>query len=525
MTARVVVLGLDAAESRLIEQWGATGDLPVLAELSRSGRTVRLDDNPMNTFPEAIWHELYTGLHAHQIGRYFMLRQVRSGEATSRAFDASELDPSQYFWTIASAAGRRVAVVDPVHCTIAPDFNGTQLLDYGLHDRHFGAISDPPRLLEEIRARHGNYPVESCDTHRATPAGYRSLHERLLAGIALKERVVCDVLGSEHWDLFCATFSESHCAGHQFWHFHDPGHPMYDAAAASEFGPTIKNVYRRLDQMIGRVIDEAGDAVVMVVASHGMGPYVGGYQLLPEVLLRLGMSAGPPAIRGTPRTAVRNAYHHMRNRLGIFRGRRPLVKSGFGRQLRNFFGVPVDGLEDPGTRAVAVPNNRIGAIRLNLRGREPHGCVAPGEEEAALLKELRHELAQLRHPDSGEPIVTSAATPGELFGTSYHPDLPDLLVLFRTDLGPIEACRSESVGLVERSLFKPDHPRTGDHTPHSRMWLRGPGLSAGIDQGSSRDLAPTVLQALGVEIPPTMKPPSTSLRAALDSLETTPRAG
>ena len=57
MPAKVLVLGLDAAEATLIERWAAAGELATFADLTRRGAVFRLD-NPLETLPEAIWHEL-----------------------------------------------------------------------------------------------------------------------------------------------------------------------------------------------------------------------------------------------------------------------------------------------------------------------------------------------------------------------------------------------------------------------------------------------------------------------------------
>ena len=504
MSARVLVIGLDAAEATLIERWSQSGLLPSLAALGQGGQVVRLDENPLKSLPEAIWHELHTGISAHELGRYYVPRQIRTGEARARRLRTDEIDPSQFYWSIASAAGRRVAVVDPVHGVAAPDLNGIQLFEYGLHDRHFAVASQPPSLMEEVRSRFGDHPVVCCDQHGSTPEGYRALLENLERGIEIKERIVLDLLRSDSWDLFCATFGESHCVGHQFWHFLDTSHPRHDPSAPPELKSAVLRIYRRLDRAIGELREQAGDeALVIVVASHGMGLYVGGYQLLPELLLRMGLSGAEAAGASAPRRAARTVYHWLRGRIGFGRGR-PLAGPIVGRHVRGFFGTPVNGLESSAAKAVATLNNRVGAIRLNLQGREPNGSVCPGAEEQELLAAIRQELESLEHRPSGQPIVDRVVTAAKAFGEDRHPDVPDLMVVFRTDLGQLEACYSPRHGLIRRPLFTPTKPRTGDHTTESRLWLSGPGVQTGQSHASSRDLAPTVLEALDVEIPSSM---------------------
>ena len=139
-------------------------------------------------------------------------------------------------------------------------------------------------------------------------------------------------------------------------------------------------------------------------------------------------------------------------------------------------GCAVDPFASAKTRAAFVNNNRCGGIRLNLRGREPFGSVEPGPEAAALLQMLRRELLALRDPASGEAIITRVQTSTEAFGPDHHPDLPDLICVFRTDLGMLERCESPAVGLVHAPVYHPHAPRSGDHTVNSQLWVSGPEI-------------------------------------------------
>lgn len=100
------------------------------------------------------------------------------------------------------------------------------------------------------------------------------------------------------------------------------------------------------------------------------------------------------------------------------------------RPLQSGSGALFFPLESPATRAVYVPNNTIGAIRLNLKGREPFGCVEPGADAAQVMRTLRAALLALTQPSSGQPIISEVVTADEVFSHT-HPDVPDLIVRFR----------------------------------------------------------------------------------------------
>lgn len=507
MTARVLVIGLDAAESTLLEKWASQGKLPTFASLMQRGAVYRLD-NSLETLPGAIWPEIVSGRSCGAAPRYYHSKQLHTGEARLRPIAPEDTDPGDYFWTRASAAGCRVAVVDMPQTVESPSLNGIQLFEWGLHDRSFDPNSCPPGLLGELESRFGEHPISGCDLHGRTAKGYSDLLDGLLKGADTKSELLLELIGQEDWDLFTCTYGETHCVGHQFWHFLDDRHPWYREDAPEDFRNAMSAVYQKVDSGIGRLIAAAGEgATVLVIASHGMGPYLGGPQLLPEILLQLGM--GSTAKPGSPMSRTLRTLQSYLQRLP-----RPLKPiQGFLKQMGKIGAVGriqasagslLYPLESPATKAVTLKNNRCGAIRLNLKGREPFGRIEPGPEADRLLDEIRGELLALKDPKTGEPIVVETVTAQEAFGPDHHADVPDLMVVFRTDLGPLERCTSSSVGEIHCDLFHPDVPRSGDHDVESRLWMIGPEAPIPAHEpspGNVLDIAPTILKLLDVPLP------------------------
>jgi predicted AlkP superfamily phosphohydrolase/phosphomutase len=504
--AQLLVVGLDAMEAPLVEQWATRGDLPTFATLQASAARHVLS-NPMRTLPGAIWPEISTGRAAETLGLYFHPSQLRTGEPVPRKVEAHEVDASLDWWHVAGDAGRRILVLDVPHTVPRPGTNGIHIADWGNHDRAWLPASDPPDALAAARELVGDHPIGRCDPVVAdsTPDAYRRLLEALLEGIDRRARLAEQLMGREHWDVAHVVFSESHCVGHQFWAFADPTHPVAIPDPPDDLRDAIRTVYRAIDAGLARLLAAAGpDASVMVVASHGMGPYIGGYQLLPEVLVRLGLRPRPLRLAAAPSRLPPRVRDTLRSWLPDSLRWRRLALAGT---------LPHHDLASPRTKATVLLNNRCGAIRLNLRGREPHGQVEPGTEADELIAMLRRELAALCDPRTGEPIVASTHTPEETAPAEPHPDLPDLVVAFRTDLGRLEACESPRVGRIDVPLWsrerRPDGwpvtlGRTGDHTAESRLWLLGPGIEPRHREGvagSVRDVAPTALTLLGVPVP------------------------
>lgn len=490
MPARTLFVGLDSLETTLADPWMDEGRLPTLAGLAEHGRGIELT-NSVELLTGSVWSELATGRSVGRSGRYFHVRQLRSGETAPRPLELADVDPTS-MWSLASEAGLRVAAIDVPQSVPAPGVNGPQLIEHTTHEHCYGTLSDPPDLLDEIRGRLGAYPVPSCEEHDRSLGAYEDMLDGLLASVEYKRRMVLELLDREEWDLFATAFSETHCVGHQFFEFQDGWDLADGTPAPPRLRTAMRDVYGATDAALADVIAAAGDdAAVFVVASHGMGFMPRGPQLLPEFLVRIGLGSGGGAV----------AQARSRMPIGLRGVLRGLVPASLRRRVQGSAGSLPRPLESPSTRAVAVPANRSGAIRLNVAGRDPHGAVPPGEVPV-LADEIRRELAALQNAD-GEPIVERVVTADEAFGSDHHDDLPDVMVVFRSDIGPIEECRSERVGTISPGVSTGHMDwRGGDHTPRSRMWVAGPVTDAVGGAGAARaiDVAPTLLALLGVPL-------------------------
>lgn len=502
MTARVVFIGLDAAESTLFERWAREGSCPSLRSAMERGATIRMSSS-LETLPGAIWPEIASSMGCGRHAHYYHPDQLFTGEAVKRPLKPEEIDTELYYWVRASRAGQRVFVSDIPQTVAAPNVNGVQLFEWGTHDRNFATSSEPPSLLEDIREKYGDHPISSCDSHGETQEGYASLLSALKRGASTKTRIYLDYLQREPWDLFNVCYSESHCVGHQFWHFLDPNHPKHDPDAPDDFKNAVRDVYAEIDEGVGALVEAAGpDAKIVLAASHGMALYSGGPNLLHEVLARLGLTS-----EGKDTTKGRFWRNLQFSSNPIIRTLRETLKPLIGKRVIQTIQSGSGGLREPfsctETRAAELENNRCGAIRLNLKGREPMGEVARGNEEAALVETIREALLELKHPVTREPIIQHVHTAREAFGPNHHPDVPDIMVVFRDDLGVLDACWSERLGLIKLPVYQRGLPRTGDHTPHSTMWVVNGLFPAGarFDGGDVLDLGPTVLEMLGLTPP------------------------
>lgn len=500
MAAKLLAIGFDALEATLVDRWADEGVLPNFAELRRRGVELALD-NDVEMFPDTVWIDTQTGRRGAKLGWYWRPAQVHEGEGTLRHNTETDFDLTAV-WDHASAAGKRVAVFDIPYAQPRP-LNGVLVRELGTHGPAYGPGSFPEGLVEELEARHGVYPMPhrftstsrgytGCDSQDGSREALMPLPERIRTAIRIKEAMYRDLLAREDWDLFLGTFCEAHCAGHQLWHFFDERSPWHDPDAPPELANGFRDAYVQLDTSLGAVIDAAGeDATVLVFASHGMGPHIGGWQLLPEIMIRLGYGTAPAAVSSIRSRLPRPLREAIR---AVLPGR---VRAS----LKDSMGIAAQPFERRQTRAAAVMNGTNGAIRINLKGRDPHGSVEPGAEYDAICDELVQALGELRDRETGEPVVTAVVRTDDVFSAEdRHPNLPDVIVRFRDDR-PVASVTSPRIGTVTEPARDREFPRSGDHTAVSRAWLVAPGLERSSGRARLVDLAPTMLSILGVEAP------------------------
>lgn len=476
--ARAVVVGLDAFDTDIALEMVRDGRLPTLASLLDSTAWARTL-TPPGMVIGAIWPSITTGCWPSRHG-FYCDRRLESGTYETRKVGPRDITTRRIWDTLASA-GKRCLVLDAPITVPSRLPGGAQLVEYGVHDRFAPLSSEPAALVNEVVERFGNYTIPGkCDDF-ALHKDYSGLRDALLRGAELKGQVVSSFLEGDNWDLCFAVLSESHCAGHQFWSYHDPSHPAYDPGAREQLGDVLLDVYQGVDAALGEVIARVpDDASLLVLLSHGIGPHYDGEHLISEILRRLDGGGG-----GTSRAV------ELRERVVRRFGRR-------GRHRRDAFPV------DSGHRFFRAPNNDAYAgIRFNVKGREPRGLVRPGRELDAAIEQLCGELLEFDNAETGQPLFTEIIRTSDVYDGPLLHTLPDLLAGW-SRAAPIRGARSPRIGTIwgdTRAV------RTGDHRPGGLALVRhGDSSRAGVRGELPApiqvvDLAPTVASWFGVELP------------------------
>jgi predicted AlkP superfamily phosphohydrolase/phosphomutase len=503
---KVLVIGLDSADAELIERWCAAGYLPTLATLRQQGMWGRLGTTA-EVMHVSAWPSLYTGTMPGKHGMYHAY-QISAGEQDVHRTRADEcaLPP---FWKFLDAAGRRCIVMDAFMSFPLDGFQGMQILEYGTWTWFDEPLATPNGVWDDIIRQFGPYPVPEHTRVLTRPEPVR-FHEQLLAGVAVKSKVVRWLLREKPWDMFFVTFGEPHPAGHYLWHLEDAAYPAHPAEASQTLAHAVRDVYVAVDTAIGDILNGLDDDVTVIVTSgDGMGPNYAGCHFMPEILHRLGVFYA--ASVGASPDGAATSERPRKSVLSTIRDAIPLsVRRSVARCLPRHLNYRLSmkwanaNIDWARTKAFCLPNANEGYLRLNLRGREPQGIVENGAAYAELLAELQTACQELVNPQNGRLAAHQVIRTDSVFPGEQRQHLPDLVVNWDLEAQVLAELTSDRCGVVRKAAGHETAPYyTGNHRPTAFALARGPHIAEGEELvgGHIVDIAPTILTMLGVDVP------------------------
>lgn len=501
----IIAVCIEVGSPELLDDWLREGWMPNLDRLRREGAWSRLE-SVSELSSGSIWPTFFTGVNPAKHGQFFTHMQIEPGtyRIVKKYADDVSRDP---FWRELDRANRSCAVIDVPQTRPMDPFRGIHVAGWGGEFPAWPRSSSPRRLMPEIMGKFGAHPL--ADRYRValrpeTDEEYHLLRNDLLDGVRKKADLSLWIFDKGPFDFFLTVFSESHWAGHLLWDGLDPAHPRHDVARAPWCKDLFRGLFGRIDRTIGEMKRSRPDADLLVFSLSGMGPNYSGWHILPEVMARIGMSpgagrkGGPASFLPTPRWGSwkTRALERFVSPRVIETAKSIVPARWWDRWTRRILHAG-SGWKD--SRAFCVPNDYSGAIRINLKGREPNGVVAPGAEYAAVCDRIRESLLRLVHEETGRPVVRDVVRTGEVYQGEHLAALPDLLVLWTSE-SLVTGVRSPGVGTIR--LDFPER-RTGAHRPFGFLAASGPRIRKAPDMKTVHllDLAPTILSLMDVNVP------------------------
>ncbi|MFA6450783.1 MAG: alkaline phosphatase family protein [bacterium] len=451
---KLLVIGLDCATPQLVFE-RFLPELPNIKKLMDAGTYGEMKSSiPPITIPA--WMCMMSGKSPGELGIYGF--RNRKDHASDRLFTAnSTMVKEDLVWDILGRLGKRTAMVGVPQTYPPKPVNGLMVSCF-LTPSIESEYTYPKELKEEIAGVVGRYMLD-VEGFRTNDKGrlLREINEMTDKRFAL----VKHFMKTKPWDFLMVVEMGPDRIHHGFWRFCMPDHPEYKPG--NPFEDAMLDYYKKLDTYIGELVELAGDdAAVLVVSDHGAKTMFGGV-CINEWL----MKEGYLAVKSKPEGVARPD------------------KCEFDWEKTKAWGE----------------GGYYGRLFINVKGREPNGCMAP-EEYEDFRNELIGKLEAITD-ENGRNIGTRVFRPEDVY-PEVRNVAPDLIVYF----GDLSWRSVGSIGGGNVLTYENDTgPDDANHAQHGIFIMRDPhsaprGRVEGID---ILDCAPTMLALMGAPAPPEMK--------------------
>ena len=277
-----------------------------------------------------------------------------------------------------------------------------------------------------------------------------------------RKKQLFDVIAKTKRGFVTVVFDTSDRISHMFYRYLDPTHPANRDKDVEQHKGVMAAMYAKMDELVGELRAKLGDdrdTILMVISDHGFTNFRRGVNL--NTWLK------------------ENGYLFLKE----------------GSETSPDWFAKVDWAR---TKAFTLG---LTGLFLNRAGRERHGIVAKGPEMDALCRELKQKLEALRDPADGQPVIKEAFITHELHKGPYSDMAPELLIGYHKGFRHSWDC---ATGAVPKQVFS-DNTKSwsGDHCVDPRLV---PGVffcnrKIATEEPNLMDIAPTVLELFGLEVP------------------------
>ncbi|MFC1904402.1 alkaline phosphatase family protein [Chloroflexota bacterium] len=492
--SKVVVFGIDGGLLKLIEQW--QDELPNLKKIMENGVYGELE----STFPPVTcpaWPAMFTGKNPGKLGMYDFTKYLHDQEqifGINSSLDYS----SSAIWNILNTRGKKVGLLN-VPMTFPPQkIDSFMVCGIGSPDAIKATYTYPPDLKETLNETVGGYVIYPW-VELSIPGKEEYYIKASDEIIRKREKAASYLMGNLPWDLFVCVFYVLDQVQHYFWHHMDESHIR---ESDERYRDVIKDFYIKVDSAIGRLLEKIPEGTnILVVSDHGFGPVHGTFAvnrwLENNNFLKFTKKIQQRRANAILLKIRKFLLTYLSLRLIQVVAKllpRTIAKKLTVREIHMDSTIAVyQSIDWSQTRAYGL--GLVGMIYINLKGREPHGIVEPGQEYEAVKDEIITKLRQMTDPETGRAVDIQVFTKEEVYHGQYLESAPD--ILYRMPK------YHQSVSIRDKAEWR-QSLFSGGHVPEGIFFAWGPDIKQSgqkLPNLKIYDISPTILHLFGLPVP------------------------
>ena len=496
--SKVVILGIDGASLKLIEQW--QDELPNLKKIMENGVYSEMESTiPPVTCPA--WPAMFTGKNPGKLGMYHFTNFLPRQGYNFRIHSSADWHSSS-LWKILNDYGKEVGLLNipmtfPAHRVDTFVVAGS----VGLPIDRKSAATYPLNLKEELDKAVGGYRTFNTVAY-PSPGKEDAYIRRMEEMLDMRLKAARYLIDRFPWDLFIFVFTVLDQIQHFFWRHMDESHPQH---RPNKYQGVIKDFYRKVDRAIGELVGVLpAETNILLTSDHGFGGRHGGF-LINKWLENNGFLT----LKSKPHESWLNRglyglkeflLQHLPQGLVRFIVRISpwwLLKKLSVRAKEKFDVAEIyKNIDWSRTKAYGVAE--VG-IYINLKGRDAGGIIE-AEDYDDIRNDIIEKLSAIADPRTGKPLAPQIFKKEQVYHGEHLDSAPDIAFLmppYGIHAAVVE--KAEWTGLSDQEKLElsgwhrlegvfmacgPDVRRTGEKLPNLKIY----------------DIAPTVLHMFGLPV-------------------------
>ena len=463
---KVFVAGLDCAPPAVLFHTSAENSLGLKDQLPNLGRLI--DEGIYGSLSSSIpcitvpaWTSMLSSKDPGMLGFYGFRNRADYSYDRMTIATANTIHEKRV-WDILSGAGKTSTVVGVPQTYPIKPLKG-HLISSFLTPSTDRQYTFPQELRYEIGQVLDGQPYD-VDVPQFRTEDKTYLLRQIQEMTEKRFAVIKYLLREKQWDFFMFVEIGLDRIHHGMWKYWDPSHLKHEPG--NPYENAIPDYYRYLDRELGEIMGMLDDdTVVMVVSDHGAKAMEGGFAVN-EWLRREGLLV----LKEEPR----------------YEGLVPFEKVEIDWEKTTAWGA----------------GGYYARVFLNVEGREPLGKIPARDYEK--VRDQVKEMIEALPDHEGKPMGSVAFKPEELY-QEVRNVAPDLMVYF----GNLRWRSIGSFGLPDLYTFENDlGPDDANHDQDGVFVLWDPRQDRGGRYAEGlqlMDVAPTVLDLMGVPLPPDMQ--------------------